>query len=131
MTEFSILSPEPEEEYTCPNPAEKSTIVFILDGDYDKESYGDFPGFEVMEIQYEGGAAEYEVEHGVGITYPIGEMIDCSSLKKNVWYIMKGFESHFSKDYYGEVDCDHYFDEFREATKEEVEHFGVKFDEVY
>lgn len=113
------LTPEEREiEDYCPNPSEPSTILFEIE-------YVDGKNWGIYEIQYEGGAAEYENCYGCGLDYTIKDMIGVSEIEEGEWYVIEGFTTDYWKDYYGEVDCNHYFTNFRKATIYDRLYFGV------
>jgi len=57
------------------------------------------------------------------------EMFDVEQNKliEGNWYVVEGFTSYYTTDYYGEVDCSHYIDNFRIATIYDMMYFGEKF----
>jgi hypothetical protein len=109
-----------EEEYSPPRP-EKSTVLFeLIEGDcylFKNE------GVEFGEIQYEGGSADIEAEAGMLEDAVAGLL--AAEHQKVGWWVMEGFYGSFSKDYYGEVDCDFECDRVRPATDEDRRKFGV------
>lgn len=120
MLEFTIkpIECESEEDYECPNPSEPSVILFEVE-------YVDGKDWGIYECQYEGGAAAYENEFGVGVIEVVKDFVDVSEVEEGEWYVIEGFTSHFTRDYYGEVDCHHYFDKFRRASIYDRLYFGV------
>lgn len=119
MVEFTLIPIEEDEEYECPNPSERSTILFEVIEYVDGKDWG------IYECCYEGGAAEYENEFGVGVVEIVKNFIDVSQIKAGEWYVIEGFTSHYFQDYYGETDCHHEFDKFRVATIYDRLYHGV------
>lgn len=116
--EFIIKAIEvDEEEYECPNPSEESVIIF-------KVEYIDGDDWDIEEMDYEGGAADYEQEFGAGLDDVLTERISSSELTEQEWYVVTDFYTEFRQDYYGEVDCDHYFN-VRKASVYDLLYFGI------
>ena len=112
---------EPEEEYGCPDFREPSTILYRVI--FDPEPRTKWDKYLVDIYAYEGGAAEYEQEFGGFLDYTIADMLDLDTPEG--FYVMEGFTSYYSTDYWGEVDCDHEFTCIRKATDNDWKHFSV------
>lgn len=120
MTKFTIIESS-EPEYECPNPSEPSTILFEVETVSRTEMS---VWLTLGEVDGRGGAFEYEQEFGPGIEYVIEQFPEVTDeVVEGGWYIIEGFTCHFTKDYWGEVDCDHEFTHFRIATDEDKEAF--------
>ena len=118
MVLFTFKELPDEDEYECPNPSEPSTILFEVE-------YVDGKDWGIYECQYEGGAAAYENEFGVGVDHIIKDFVDVSQVVEGEWYVIEGFTAHYFQDYYGETGCHHYFEKFRRASIYDRLYFGV------
>jgi hypothetical protein len=117
-----IEETEEEKEQVCPDPSEPSTILYRVMLDPEPRSKWD--KYIVDIYAYEGGGAEYEQEFGGFLDYTVVDMLDLDT--QEGFYVMEGFCSYYSKDYWGEVDCDHEFTCIRKATDKDWKYFGVK-----
>jgi hypothetical protein len=119
---IKVFEPIDEDEYECPNPAEPSTILFQIE-------YVDGDDWDIYEIQYEGGAAEYENSYGCGLDYTLKEIFSVKDdgLVEGEWYVIEGFTIHFYRTGYWEeeIDCDFNFTKFRAASIYDRLYFGV------
>lgn len=108
----------PEDDYPLP---ERSFILCeIVEGD----SYlFEGKGLEFAEIQSEGGSAEIENESGM-LEDAIASLLD-PEFQRVGWFVIEGFYGNYTKDYYGEVDCDFECENVREATDADFERFGM------
>lgn len=73
---------------------------------------------EFWEVQCEGGSAELEAEAGM-LPDAFVDMID--DYWHPGWVAIDGFYGHYSKDYWGEVDCDYECDNVRPARWSDYE----------
>jgi len=123
MTEFQLdlvdyIKALPDEDNDCPNPSEKSTVLFrVL-----HEDHRDRPTVDIY--AYEGGGADYEDNYGPGLDYTVEGVLE-DGIKEG-FYVIEGLYMVYSTDYCGDVDADTEFDNMRPAEQKDWYHFGVK-----
>lgn len=131
MGDLITAMPDPEPPYEGPRP-EKSTILFELIEEHTylwtrwdtENARWDTVGLEIEEIQYEGGSAEIEAEQGM-LPDAVYGLLDPDQHTAG-WWVIEGFYGSFSKDYWGEVDCDFSCDVIRPARWSDIAYFGIQ-----
>lgn len=73
---------------------------------------------EFYEFQYKGGSAAIEDDAGM-LQDAVAPMME--DFWHPGWVIVEDFYGHYSKDYWGEVDCDYEFDNVRPARWSDYE----------
>jgi len=118
--EFQIM--EAPEEDSIPDYSEASTILYRII----RDDTADFKwSCMIADIYaYEGGAAEYEADYNGFLDYSIVAMLDHDTPEG--FYVMEGFTTEYTKDYWGEVDCRHDYTLIRKATDKDWKHFVVR-----
>jgi hypothetical protein len=123
---FEYRSPTDEEiaDYAASEP-DDSTILFQLIYSHT----GSFPAqkLDIYEVQSEGKGAFWENE-SCTLNMGIEACVESDVIEGKVtegWWVIEKFVPHYSKDYYGEVDCDYECDNIRRARWSDVNHFGL------
>lgn len=118
-----------EEDYS-PRPGRSTVLVQLIEGDsylfnrYDHATRKHVnAGLEIYELQYEGGSAELEAEQGM-LEDAVAPLLEDGFWREG-WFVVEGFYGHYSKDYFGEVDCDFECLGVRPATWADMERFGI------
>lgn len=130
MNLMTAIERTSEEEYEPPRPERSTVLVQLIEGDSYLFNRWDAvkrqhvnAGLEIYEIQYEGGSAEIEAEAGM-LSDAVAPMLEDGFWREG-WFVVEGFYGHYTKDYYGEVDCDFECLNVRDATWADMERFVI------
>ncbi len=101
---------------------ERSTILFqLLEGD--SVLFREPAGVEFGEFHCEGKDAFWARE-GCILEDAVAYLLWPDREYTPGWFVMEGFEVHYSKDYWGEVDVDYECAKVRPARWSDLKHFG-------